>query len=294
MHAAGCDLAQKPPFCGRPLAAEEEAAAMRFLLETIEEHRSRYDSHEVEEEEMALASLPMSAPERPYLRVRRDEKRCLARLHEAAKDLAKEAGVDLSLGSGSLQPSGHETPSGQASKAGTASPTQNPGPDGTEATPRGRAEAAAMAAAAESASDDAASQAGAQPPRGRAEAAAMAAAAELASDDAASQAGAEPPRGRAEAAAMATAAELASDDAASQAGAEPPRSRAEAAAMAIEASEWADGGVGGELPPGSVPSVTTSTVSKVMLFGGAQLVVMAFCAVRFTWRKLCKPARHQQ
>lgn len=78
---ATCDTSTKPPLCPKPLAAEEEANAIELLQSTVSKQLADYGSS-AEEDDHMLATLAEDSPERPYIRVRRDEKRCLLKLSE--------------------------------------------------------------------------------------------------------------------------------------------------------------------------------------------------------------------
>lgn len=87
---AECDVSLRPPACRRPLPAAQEAAAARFLFEAVREHARRYPGS-VEDDERLLADLAASAsPAAPFIRIRRDERRCLARLLAEAQAIAEE------------------------------------------------------------------------------------------------------------------------------------------------------------------------------------------------------------
>lgn len=72
-----CDTSLKPPACLRPLPAAEDASAAQFLLKVALSYVRRYPGT-VADDEARLRELAASrAPAEPYLRIRRDERRCL-------------------------------------------------------------------------------------------------------------------------------------------------------------------------------------------------------------------------
>lgn len=95
-----CDMQTKPPSCRKALAAKEEAAAGRFLLEIVAEHLSLYPSS-ADAADLELAKLTASSPEWPYVRVRRDEQRCLLGLETTLRELYPDVPASTSGASSS-------------------------------------------------------------------------------------------------------------------------------------------------------------------------------------------------
>merc|ERR1719235_2009735 len=81
-----CDVQSKPPKCISTISNEEESMAGQFLLDSIAEHLSRYPASAAEDDNQ-LASLSAKAPEKPFLRIRRDEQHCLTSLEAAVKEV---------------------------------------------------------------------------------------------------------------------------------------------------------------------------------------------------------------
>jgi len=76
---ADCDMKQTPPACTSPLSASQEATAIRFLLDTVQEHLKRYPTS-AEDDDRTLLGQQLQPQAKPYIRMRRDEKRCLSQL----------------------------------------------------------------------------------------------------------------------------------------------------------------------------------------------------------------------
>jgi len=74
-----CDLQVKPPKCHEALSAKKEVEVERYLTGVVTEQLSRYPTSASADEER-LATMQMRDAEYPYIRMRRDEKRCLGTL----------------------------------------------------------------------------------------------------------------------------------------------------------------------------------------------------------------------
>eukprot|EP00929_Paragymnodinium_shiwhaense_P112214 TRINITY_DN80479_c0_g1_i1.p1 TRINITY_DN80479_c0_g1~~TRINITY_DN80479_c0_g1_i1.p1 ORF type:complete len:553 (-),score=71.90 TRINITY_DN80479_c0_g1_i1:43-1701(-) len=92
----GCDTSKKPPACLKVLEdAQKEEMAFKYLVKTVFTHLQRYPGPP-EIDDSLLDTLPLGAVERPYIRLRRDEKRCLLRLLQEVQLTAKNQHIDIS------------------------------------------------------------------------------------------------------------------------------------------------------------------------------------------------------
>lgn len=81
-----CDVAKWPPACRAPLDGDSEDAAVAYLRGAAGAQLGRYPPTDDEVELRELVAR--SAPEAPYVRIRRDERRCLETLRDALMDLS--------------------------------------------------------------------------------------------------------------------------------------------------------------------------------------------------------------
>lgn len=103
---AQCEFKKRPPQCAKPLTdASQEQVALRFVNDAIANLLRLYPTS-LEDDECLLRELPPHSPERSYIRLRRDEKRCLGVLQrqvglpvEGIPPLAVPEGASNSLDS---------------------------------------------------------------------------------------------------------------------------------------------------------------------------------------------------
>eukprot|EP00927_Polykrikos_kofoidii_P055768 TRINITY_DN49984_c0_g1_i1.p1 TRINITY_DN49984_c0_g1~~TRINITY_DN49984_c0_g1_i1.p1 ORF type:complete len:507 (+),score=68.94 TRINITY_DN49984_c0_g1_i1:36-1523(+) len=83
-----CNTSRKPPVCDLPLGAEDEAAAIAFLRQSVEAFLAGYPSFSADGlgiEDVVSVDGPSSA----YVRCQRDEHACCRRLHATIVQLGK-------------------------------------------------------------------------------------------------------------------------------------------------------------------------------------------------------------